>query len=269
MKRFLGFFQKLPVVIALCMVFLGSFSVGVITKVSYKHWFNEGVRAYNKHNYQEAGQYFKKSILANPDFSPSRYYYAVSLQTQYITQPNLLENASLEIKTLGALQDVIDTNENFQEIDFAHACIADIYRDSNQTQRYREWILKRAELPQQISSTKAISYYTLAASYWAESYQITQQYLIPRTQPAQYRPITEWKYNDSGKIHDLVKTGLSYIEKCMAIDPRCVNCYYYQNLLIRELVKIEIDPKLKYELLVKEPCGDIEFQHLNRELSVP
>lgn len=55
----------------------------------------------------------------------------------------------------------------------------------------------------------------------------------------------------------------------MAIDPRCVNCYYYQNLLIRELVKIEIDPKLKYELLVKEPCGDIEFQHLNRELSIP
>jgi tetratricopeptide (TPR) repeat protein len=265
MSKIFKFFQKTPVLISLS-AFLLSSSLVAATKVSYKHYFNEGVHAYNKGQYKEAERLFSDSIKANSTFSPSQVYYAVSLRTLASIYPGSDENILLKMKALNAFEEVIKVSKNFSEIDNAHSQIAGIYKELKQIENQRGWIFKRIELPEQSNQIKAQLYYSLAVSYWEESYLITQKYLIPRHQPAEYRLPSEWQEGEAEQVKKIVEKGLDCMEKSLALNPNYANCYAYRELLKLELIKADRDFELKNRLFPYEGSRDNEqFQRLNRE----
>ena len=234
-------------------------------KLLAKDRLNEGTRAYNKGNYVQATKLFEESIAYNPDFPIAKLYYASALRAQYAPGGDSLENKTIAEKAIKAYQDVIKSSTKQQDVDAAHAFIAELYKGLDQKEENRNWVLKRINLPNQTDEIRAQSYYTLAVGYWEDAYKITQKYLIPRTQPPQYKPSKEWEAGDAEQVKTLVTKGLGYMEDSLKINPKYANCYSYRGLLYREQIKIETDPKLKDELTEKANRDIEEFQRLNRE----
>lgn len=235
------------------------------SKLKAKDRLNEGTRAYNKGNYGEAAKLFGEAIEYNSELPIARLYYAASLRAQYSPGGDSIENKTLGENAVKAYQEVIKASTKQQDIDAAHAFIAELYKGLDQKEENRNWVLKRINLPGQSDEIRAQSYYTLAVGYWEDSYKITQKYLIPRTQPAQYKPTAEWEAGDEEQVKQLVLKGLGYMEDSLKVNPKYANCYSYRGLLYREQIKIEQDPKLKKELEEKAAKDIEEFQKINRE----
>jgi len=252
-------------VLRLAIVLIFAISLTGCGKLLAKDRLNEGTRAYNKGNYVQATKLFEESIAYNPDFPIAKLYYASALRAQYSPGGDSIENKSLGEKAIKAYQDVIKSSNKPQDVDAAHAFIADLYKGLDQKEENRNWVLKRINLPGQTDEIRAQSYYTLAVGYWEDAYKITQKYLIPKTQPAQYKPVKEWETGDEEQVKALLTKGLGYMEDSLKINPKYANCYSYRGLLYREQIKIEVDPKLKEELSEKATRDIEEFQRLNRE----
>ncbi len=253
-------------VLRLAIILVFAISLTGCGKLLAKDRLNEGTRAYNKGNYVQATKLFEESINYNPNFPLAKLYYASSLRAQYAPGGDSIENKTLGEKAIKAYQDVIKSSNRPQDIDAAHAFIADIYDGLEQKEENRNWVLKRINLPSQTDEVRAQSYYTLAVGYWKDSYYgVTQKYLIPKTQPPQYKPVNEWEVGDEEKVKTLVTKGLGYMEDSLKINPKYANCYSYRGLLYREQIKLESDPKLKDELTEKANRDTEEFLRLNRE----
>lgn len=254
--------RHLMLVLIVAFALAGSLGCG---KLKAKDRLNEGTRAYNKGNYSEAAKFFKEAIDYNPEFPIAKLYYAASLRAQYAPGGDSIENKTLGENAVKAYQDVIKSSTRQQDVDAAHAFIAELYKGLDQKEENRNWVLKRINLPGQTDEVRAQSYYTLAVGYWEDAYKTTQKYLIPRTQPAQYKPTAEWEAGDEEQVKQLVLKGLGYMEDSLKINPKYANCYSYRGLLYREQIKIEQDPKLKKELEEKAAKDIEEFQKINRE----
>ncbi|KAF0240998.1 MAG: hypothetical protein FD167_4069 [bacterium] len=183
-------------VLRLAIILIFAISLTGCGKLLAKDRLNEGTRAYNKGNYVQATKLFEESINYNPDFPLAKLYYASSLRAQYAPGGDSIENKTLGEKAIKAYQDVIKSSNRAQDIDAAHAFIADLYKGLEQKEENRNWVLKRINLPNQTEEIRAQSYYTLAVGYWEDSYRVTQKYLIPKTQPSQYKPVNEWEAGD-------------------------------------------------------------------------
>lgn len=252
-------------VLRLAIILIFTISLTGCGKLIAKDKLNEGTRAYNKGNYVQAEKLFEESISYNPNFPLAKLYYASALRAQYSPGGDSIENKTLGEKAIKAYQDVIASSDKPVDVDAAHAFIADLYKGLEQKEENRNWVLKRINLPNQKDDIRAQSYYTLAVGYWEDAYKTTQKYLIPKTQPAQYKPTKEWEAGDEEQVKALITKGLGYMEDSLKIDPKYANCYSYRGLLYREQIKIETDPKLKEELTEKANRDIEEFQKLNRE----
>jgi tetratricopeptide (TPR) repeat protein len=253
---------RLAITVMISLALISSFGC---SKLRAKDRLNEGTRAYNKGNYVLATQLFKEAIEFNPDFPIARLYYAASLRAQYAPGGDSIENKTLAENAIKAYKEVIRISTRPQDVDAAHAFIAELYKGLDQKEENRNWVLKRINLPKQTDEVRAQSYYTLAVGYWEDSYKITQKYLIPRTQPPQYKPVKEWQAGDEEQVKSLVLKGLGYMEDSLKINPKYANCYSYRGLLFREQIKIETDPKSIKEYQEKAAKDIEEFQKLNRD----
>jgi tetratricopeptide (TPR) repeat protein len=255
---------RIAITLTFILVLVTSFGCG---KLVAKDKLNEGTRAYNKGNYPMAERLFKESI-DNYSFPQARLYFAASVRAQYTPGGDSLENKAIGERAIKAYQDVIASTNNARDIDAAHAFIAELYKGLGQEEEHRNWLLKRIQLPGQADTVRAETYYTLAVGYWEDSYKITQKYLLPKTQPPQYRPIREWDAGDADKAKEVIMKGLQHMEESLKINPKYANCFSYRSLLYREQVKIETDAKVKSELEDKAGKDIEEFQRLNREAQV-
>ncbi|MCS6883841.1 MAG: hypothetical protein RMM17_09380 [Acidobacteriota bacterium] len=254
---------RIRVVLAVLLIALGwGFGCG---KLKAKDRLNEGTRAYNRGEYEKAEQLFRESIEASPDFPQARLYLAAAIRAQFVPGGDSEQNKATGRKAIQAYEDVIKYSTNPSDIDAAHAFIADIYKGLEEKEKHREWTLKRINLKNQKDEIRAQSYYTLAVGYWDDSYKITQKYLIPKTNPPQYKAVKEWEKGDEEKVKEAVMKGLQYMEESIKINPKYANCYSYRALLYREQAKLESDEKVKEQLRQKADADIEEFQRLNRE----
>lgn len=253
---------RLAFLLILIVALSGSFGCG---KLKAKDRLNEGTRAYNKGEYEKAEQLFKESIEASGDFPQARLYYAAAIRAQFLPGGDSEQNKTIGRKAIQAYEDVIKYSPNPTDIDAAHAFIADIYKGLGEYEKQREWVIKRIQLKGQADEVRAQSYYTLAVAFWDDSYKITQKYLIPKTNPPEYKPVKEWEAGDEAKVREIVMKGLQNMEESLKINPKYANCYSYRALLYREQAKLESDPKIKEQLRQKAEADIEEFQKLNRE----
>jgi tetratricopeptide (TPR) repeat protein len=255
---------RLAVSLAVTVILVSN--LACINKLRAKDRLNEGARAYNKGEYQRAEELFKESIDFNPESVQARLFYANAIRAQYVPGSESAENVALGNKAIKAYEDVLNFSKKSEDVDAAHAFVADLYKGLGQKEEQRNWVIKRIQLANQTEKIRAQSYYTLAVGYWEESYVITQKYLIPRSQPPQYKDLKEWEPGDIEKVRDIVMKGLQYMEESLKVDPKYADSYSYRGLLYREQKKIESDQKVRDELDQKAEKDLENFQKLRREL---
>ncbi len=217
--------------------------------VKAKDRLNNGAVAYERGDYDEAIRLFKEAMELYPNMEQARLYYAAGLFAKF----NLTNEKSLALEAMKIYEDVHQKNPtNADAIAYLaviHKHLADMAETEEEReqhmQQYREWTLKRLEVPGLDNKAKAEIYYTLGQGYWQESFQITQPYQVNR--PPQ--PVT-WNVPESEapKVKALVQKGMEYLNKAVELNPEYGDAWAYINLLYREQAKVEKDPRVRAEL---------------------
>jgi len=213
--------------------------------VKAKDRLNNGAIAYQKGDYDAALDFLKESLELNPNDPRAKLFYAATLYAKF----NATSDKQLAFEALDIYMEI---NQKEPSNADAIAYIAVIYKNladaaeseaerNDYMQKYREWTLKRLDLPGTTEKAKAEIYYTLGQGYWTESFQITQRYQINR--PPQ--PVT-WSVPESEvpNVRQKVQAGLEYLNRAIEIDPEYSDAWAYINLLYREQAKVETDKKV-------------------------
>ncbi|MCS6816217.1 MAG: tetratricopeptide repeat protein [Blastocatellia bacterium] len=247
--------KKRGLIIAIA-IFIGILALLGITQgpdfyrmVKAKDRLNNGAVAYERGDYDEAIRLFKEAVDLYPNMEQARLYYAAGLFAKF----NLTNEKPLALEAMKIYEDVYQKNPNSADaiayLAVIHKNLADLAETEEEREqhmeKYREWTLKRLDLPGLDNKAKAEIYYTLGQGYWQESFQITQPYQVNR--PPQ--PVT-WNVPESEvpKVKALVQKGMEYLNKAVELNPEYGDAWAYINLLYREQAKVEKDPKVRAEL---------------------
>ncbi len=137
---------------------------------------------------------------------------------------------------------------NCLNTDNAIGYIATIYNDLNDEEKWREWMLKRADGECATKEVKATSYYSIGVKYWNCSYDQTTRYQDKASKdPFHYRNMDyPAALPDKAKAQACAAKGLEFLEKALQVDPEYVDAQFYKGLLYREQQKLtKEEPKRK------------------------
>lgn len=133
--------------------------------------------------------------------------------------------------------------EDCQIKDAAMSYLAMIADHLDDTERERQWLLKRIDSPCATNRIKAESYYSLGIKQWVSAYNLTSKYANPKLKaadPFHFRVIANPA--EKLKFANYVTTGGEYLEKALEADPGFVDAMYYKSLIYREKQKTTANP---------------------------
>ncbi|GEM_PF-4043760 len=212
-----------------------------LNKVKAKDRLNTAAVEYKHGNYERAQELLEEALALDPTLPQLKPYYGATLYARF----NLTGDEEFAHKALEVYQQVYEEqmqkdNPDVETLNNTLAYIAAIYGNLGDTEKKHEWMKKRLELPGMTPESKAEIYYSLATDYWNDAFQITQQYVMNKQEvPDEEIP----------KVRELANKGLEYIEQALALRPEYADALTYKNLLLRELAKVEKDPKVKEQLI--------------------
>ncbi|MCS7079501.1 MAG: hypothetical protein NZ585_05560 [Chloracidobacterium sp.] len=246
-------------------------AVGVAgcNKLIAKDLLNQGAREYNKGRYEKAEKLFKQAMEKDPDFVQAKLFYATAIRSRVAS-----EDGEEQIKTakmaIDAYKELLkpenESRLKERDRDQVYAFIADLYKTLDDQKSYKEWLQKRADLPNQKPTTKAECFYSIGVTYWNEATKISKKYetQVPGKLPEVAKP-DKWKKEDIDALQQAVQTGLKYIEQAIAADPKYANAYSYKSLLLKEQIKATADAQLVSKLEKSAQEATEKFQELNRQ----
>lgn len=239
------------------------------SKLIAKDLLNQGAREYNKGRYEKAEKLFKQAMEKDPDFVQAKLFYATAIRSRVAS-----EDGEEQIKTakmaIEAYKELLkpenESRLKERDRDQTYAFIADLYRTLDDQKSYKEWLQKRADLPNQKPTTRAECLYSIGVTYWNEATKISKKYetQVPGKLAETAKP-DKWKKEDIDAILEAVQTGLKYIEQAIAADPKYANAYSYKALLLKEQMKATADPQLASKLEKAALEATEKFQELNRQ----
>ncbi len=231
--------------IALALM-VGVSGCGFLNTVKAKDNLNRAAQAYNQGDYDTALTLLEEALQLDPSLPQLKPYYGATLYAKY----NLSGEEQFVRKALDVYQDLYQ--EEMQKpspdekiLNNAVAYIAVIYDNLGDKQKKLEWMQKRLEIPGMTPQAKAEVYYSLGTSYWQDSFEITQKYVINKFPEPDYN-VPE---SETPKVRELANKGLEYVEQALALEPEYGDALTYKNLLLRELAKIEKNPETKREIM--------------------
>jgi tetratricopeptide (TPR) repeat protein len=225
---------------------VGMSACGFLNTVKAKDNLNRAAAAYNHGDYDQALMLLEKALTLDPDLPQLKPYYGATLYAKY----NLSGEERYVQKALDVYKQIYETESkkpapDEKTLSNAVAYIAVIYDNLGDKEKKREWMLKRLELPGATPQSKAEVYYGLATGYWQDSFEITQKYVAGRVPEPTYDVPEE----QVPKVRELANKGLEYVEQALALNSEYGDALTYKNLLLRELAKVEKDPKVKKQLM--------------------
>ncbi len=251
---------------ALCFCVLGT--TGCVNKLRAKDRLNEGARQFNKGKFDQAERLFKEAMELDPEFMQARLFYATALRSRVASEEGDSQQKTARA-AIDAYKDLLDPKYNGKikdrDRDQAYAFIADLYKTLDDTNSFREWLQKRAELANQKPVTKSECLYGIGVTYWNEAVKISKKYevQVPGKLP-ETKKVDQWDKKDIEALLDNVRNGLKFIDQAIAAYPEYTNAYSYRGLLIAEQIKVEADAT-KAAALDKDRQASMEkFQELNR-----
>jgi tetratricopeptide (TPR) repeat protein len=251
--------RKSDLIILLGVIFalVATPGCGFINKLRAKDKLNEGVRDFNKGQYEAAQAKFERALELSPTLTNAQLFYARAVNARF--DQNLTEE--LGLKTIEAYENIIKYNrDNPKAIDQALAFEAKVYEQlANITadnpakaeeykEKRRQALLMRTELPTADDNTKAAVYYTIGQGYWNEAYQISRPYTKIVGAKIEYQPIPADKQE---RMRLLVMKAHEYLDKALALKPDYADAWVYKKLTYIEEQKIEPNPANKEKLQEK------------------
>lgn len=223
---------------ALAGIVISSTSCGFVSKVIGKDKLNQGVIAYNQGQDAKALQLFESATKYMPDNATAWLYYGAALfkelrtlppEEQKKKAPHLLEVYTKAMDMAGS---------NCKNKVNAIGYIASIYDIIGETDKYREWQLKRATDDCADNPLKATTFYSIAVGYWKIAYDESTRYADKAKLQAEPFHCRNFYFKpDKDKFDDALNKGMEYIEKSLAIDPEYTDALSYKSLLLREKQK--------------------------------
>jgi tetratricopeptide (TPR) repeat protein len=182
--------------------------------MSYMGMYNPGSQdEKNIQSLANAIEYFKKYVAVKPDDEKA----AKLLVTTYM-------NSQKYDEAIDFFKDMVQKNPKDSP---AVQTIAMLYAKKGDFENSMTWQRKRAE----IEPTNAEVYYTMGVTAWDKSYNS-----VPEALPADQR-------------RAIVEQGIKDLNKALELNPDYFEAMFYENLLDRELAKVEPSGAARAELL--------------------
>jgi tetratricopeptide (TPR) repeat protein len=175
--------------------------------------------------------------------------------TQGLNQEAAVEPSATELLTQGkslfrsarfkqALEKFEAALKQEPENDEALALAAETaFRLDSQAQS-REYFLRRADLPRQKDSVKAYCYDRMALSYWRDAHDI----IVRDSMVDNGRLVYRLPEQAASEVSNIIKKGLEYVDRTLAVTDNFAEAYNIRNLLYSEAALSDANEKRATEL---------------------
>lgn len=220
--------------ILVLLVSVGS-GCNLIAKVRAKNELNEAAKAYKEGHFEEAEQRAKRALALDPSNKTAPIFIARIVHQQYKPGVDSPENLQRARDAIESYKQILQNNPNDDE---AYKAVSVLYSAIKDDTSFREWILKRANDPNQTNEKRAEAWAILAGKDWDCSFRVTEQ--------PDVKVIAEGKSNyqkpkdpkDFEKIQQCVTRGLEQAETAIKYDPNSETAWSYKTNLLIEAAKI-------------------------------
>ncbi len=199
---------------------------------------NKGVKAFGDQKYSSAAQFFEKAIQEDPSFENARMFLAESYMYQFTpgsTNPRSERMADKAIETFEYLvKNAKDHEIKMNSMRF----IASMYYQRKRPNESIEWCKKILEA----DPNSEDAYYRIAVV----DYDVVSEKTGVEGELVKYMSDADRK-----TVVAAIDEGLAMLDKALSLKPQYVDAMEYQKLLWYEKAKLESDPKLKEELVLK------------------
>ncbi len=220
-------------ILTFAAIVLALFALAGCNKLRARDQLNKGVQAYKNAKYEEAIERFKNAVALDPSLINARLYLATAYAQQYIPGADTPENNRMAEQAISEYQDVLKMKANDLN---AIKGIAYLYLQMKKFDQAKEYYRKVI----QVDPNDPEAYYSVAVIDWTETYQ-------PRMEEKAKlglkpdEPIKDKKACEElkSKNQDVVKDGMTMLEKAISLRPDYDDAMAYYNLMWREQADIE------------------------------
>jgi hypothetical protein len=223
------------------LVFLVITAAGctLVNKIRAKNELNETARAYREGHFEEAEQHAKRALYLDPNSKTAPIFIARVIHQQYKPGVDQPDNIAKAREAIEAYKRVLQQDPNNEEAYKAISVLLAATKDEN---ALRDWIMKRANDPNEPSEKRAEAYAILAGKDWDCSFKITEQPDVKNTSAegggakVTYKKPKDEK--DFQNIQQCVARGLQEAETAIKYDPNSESAWSYKTNLLIERAKI-------------------------------
>ncbi len=197
---------------------------------------NLGVQAYKNAHYEEAIEWFKKAIAADPSRLNARLYLGTAYAQQVIPGSDSPENKQIAQNAISEFSKVLDLNPSQEQRVSALKGIAALYFNVNDLDQAKGYNQKVIEADPSDPET----YYTIGVIDWAQSYKPRMEARARLgLEPNEPMNDTALCLQIRAANEDKVKEGIDMLAKALELRPDYDDAMAYMNLMYRERADIQ------------------------------
>jgi hypothetical protein len=230
-------FSRIGSTAILVFFVISAASCTLVNKIRAKNELNETARAYREGHFEEAEQHAKRALYLDPNSKTAPIFIARVIHQQYKPGVDQPDNIAKAREAIDAYKQVLQQDPNNEEAYKAISVLLAATKDEN---ALRDWIMKRANDPNQPSEKRAEAYAILAGKDWDCSFKVTEQpeVKITTTEAAGGAKVTYKKPKEQKEFDNIqrcVARGLQEAETAIKYDPNNESAWSYKtNLLIEQ-----------------------------------
>jgi len=215
----------------------------VVNKIRAKNELNETARAYREGHFEDAELHAKRALSLDPSNPTAPVFIARVIHQQYKPGVDLPDNIQRAREAIAAYQRVLQGNPSKEQAEEAFKAISYLLAAIKDDTQLRDWIMKRANDPNEPSEKRAEAYAILAGKDWDCSFKVTElpDVKVTTAEPGgspkvSYKKPKEQK--DFDNIQKCVARGLEEAETAIKYDPNSESAWSYKTNLLIERAKI-------------------------------
>ena len=240
--------------VAILVLFVATGSgCSLVGKVRAKNELNEAAKAYKEGHFEDAEAHAKRALALDPSNPTAPIFIARIIHQQYKPGVDAPDNIQKARDAINAYQQVLQNPASPEQAEEAYKAISVLYSAIKDETALRDWIMKRANDPNQTNERRAEAYAILAGKDWDCSFKITELPEVKVTAgegQVNYQKPKDPK--DFDNIQRCVTRGLEEAETAIKYDPNNESAWSYKTNLLIEAAKIakmngEADKASQYE----------------------
>src|SRR5947207_3383779 len=243
-----------PAILVFLVIVTGGCTV--VNKIRAKNELNETARAYREGHFEDAELHAKRALSLDPSNPTAPVFIARVIHQQYKPGVDLPDNIQRAREAIAAYQRVLQGNPSKEQAEEAFKAISYLLAAIKDDTQLRDWIMKRANDPNEPSEKRAEAYAILAGKDWDCSFKVTElpDVKITATEGGNakvtYKKPKEQK--DFDEIQKCVVRGLEEAETAIKYDPNSESAWSYKTNHLLEAAKQadmngEADKKTQYQ----------------------